>query len=93
MSYINLAEHLQELSQCKYRNKLHELINFIVFISGCDFRQELLLLKNKLHEEFIIKERPPIYDPDEFSRVCESAGDKTIFETVLNGITDKHHQS
>ena len=44
-----------------------------------------------MYQEFTLRRRPPIYDPKEFQIFCRSAGAPTIFDTILNAMTDLRH--
>ena len=44
-----------------------------------------------MYQEFTLRRRPPIYDPKEFQIFCRSAGVPTIFDTILNAMTDLRH--
>ena len=44
-----------------------------------------------MYQEFTLRRRPPVYDPKEFKIFCRSAGAPTIFDTILNAMTDLRH--
>lgn len=58
---------------------------------GCDLKEELQRLKEKMYHEFTISSQAPIYDPEEFKAFCISAGATTIFDTVLAAMTSERH--
>ena len=44
-----------------------------------------------MYQEFTLRRRPPIYDPKEFQIFYRSAGAPTIFDTILNAMTELRH--
>ena len=44
-----------------------------------------------MYQELTLRRRPPIYDPKEFQIFCRSAGAPSIFDTILNAMTDLRH--
>jgi len=46
-----------------------------------------------MYKEFNKSARPPIYDPDEFEKLCARAGAHTIFNSILSAMTGDRHSS
>ena len=59
--------------------------------AGCDLKQELQRVKTKIYQEFVVHQKPTIYDPDEFAQFCLSAGAGQIFNHILEGVTSERH--
>lgn len=64
---------------------------FPLHFTGCDIKTELQKVKARMYEEFIIKQRSPIYDPSEFKFFCNNAGANNLFYEILNWITSDRH--
>ena len=65
----------------------------IFFHVGCDLKQELLLVKSKVYNEFIAKKESHLYDPEKFREFCISAGARKLFDCILNAVTTLRHSS
>jgi len=56
--------------------------------SGWVIQREIRILKERLYEEFTVRNRPPIYEPN---NLCHSAGARTIFDSIFKAMTDPRH--
>ena len=63
------------------------------FHVGCDLKQELLLVKSKVYNEFITKKECHLYDPEKFREFYISAGARKLFDCILNAVTRSRHSS
>ena len=53
---------------------------------GCDIKQELSLVKNKIYSELIANKGIHIYQPEMFREFCISPGATDIFDAILDAI-------
>ena len=60
---------------------------------GCDIKQELNLVKNKIYSEIIANKGIHIYQPEMFREFCISAGATNIFDAILDAITSARHSA
>lgn len=60
---------------------------------GCDIKQELSLVKNKIYSELIANKGIHIYQPEMFREFCISAGATNIFDAILDAITSARHST
>ena len=60
---------------------------------GCDIKQELSLVKNKIYSEIIANKGIHIYQPEMFREFCISAGATNIFDAILDAITSARHSA
>ena len=60
---------------------------------GCDIKQELSLVKNKIYRELIANKGIHVYQPKIFREFCISAGATDIFDAILDAITSTRHSA
>ena len=58
---------------------------------GCDIKQELSLVKNKIYSELIANKGIHVYQPEMFREFCISAGATKLFDAILDAITSARH--
>ena len=60
---------------------------------GCDIKQELSLVKNKIYSELIANKGIHVYQPKMFREFCSSAGTTNIFDAILDAIRSARHST
>ena len=60
---------------------------------GCDIKQELSLVKNKIYSELVANKGIHIYQPEMFREFCISAGATKLFDAILDAITSGRHSA
>ena len=60
---------------------------------GCDIKQELSLVKNKIYSELIANKGIHVYQPEMFREFCISAGATNIFYSIPDAITSARHSA
>ena len=64
-----------------------------MYTVGCDIKQELSLVKNKIYSELIANKEIHVYQPEMFREFCISAGATNIFDAILDAITSARHST
>ena len=49
--------------------------------------QELSVVKNKIYSELVANKGIHVYQPEMFREFCISAGEKNIFDAILDAMT------
>ena len=60
---------------------------------GCDIKQELNLVKNKIYIELIANKGIPVYQTEMFRQFYILAGATNVFDAILNAITSAWHSA
>ena len=70
-----------------------KIVLFFMYSVGCDIKQELSLVKNKIYSELIANKGIHVYQPEMFREFCISAGATNIFDAILDAITSARHST
>ena len=68
-------------------------LSFHEYYVGCDIKQELSLVKNKIYSELIADKGVHAYQPEMFRGFCMSAGATNIFDAILDAIVTSARHS